>query len=214
MIKIDAVAASAAPAPAPSATPPARLALRPAPAAAARPRQAPSFDLGAPAAPASVSAAAPAAASARATSAAPTSARTSARSSARPPANLALPALDAGRPARDPGADPAPSRVAARDPEPTGGGRSRTQDPKLRGVALGSLASCVSDKQEDTLKQQLVSLVGEPGECQSEAGRYRFVETRNSECLSHVGRACPRATGGRPLRGAHACARLRPEARG
>ena len=49
----------------------------------------------------------------------------------------------------------------------------------MRGVALGSLASCVSDRDEDALKQQLVALVGEPAECLSAAGRYRFVETRN-----------------------------------
>jgi hypothetical protein len=49
----------------------------------------------------------------------------------------------------------------------------------LSGVPLGSLASCVSDRNEDALKQQLVAIVGKPSECVSQAGRYRFVETRN-----------------------------------
>ena len=115
-----------------------------------------------------------------AASAAPAAARASARSVARPPASLALPALSAGAPVRDPGAEPTPSRVAARDPAPANAAsRSRSNEPKLRGVALGSLASCVSDREEDALKQQLVALVGEPAECVSAAGRYRFVETRN-----------------------------------
>jgi hypothetical protein len=209
MLEIDAVAAPAAPAPAPA---PAKLALRPTPAPAARPRVAPSFDLGAPAAPAASSQPSPAATTARAKSTGPTTARASARST-RPPAHLALPALDAGSPVRDPGADPTPARVAARDREPASGGRSRTQDPKLRGVSLGSLASCVSDKQEDALKQQIVALVGEPGECQSAAGRYRFVETRNLNAfLMWVERAPARPEADRCVELTHALACVRKHA--
>jgi len=181
VISIDAVSAPAAPAEAiPAASEPPRLALRAIAAPAARPRPAPSFDLGAPAAPSSPSESAAPVAATRAAPAAPTSTRATARSVARPPAALALPALAAGGPVRDPGAEPTPVRVAARDPAPSGGmARSRSNEPKLRGVALGSLASCVSDRDEDALKQQLVALVEEPAECVSTAGRYRFVETRN-----------------------------------
>ena len=186
MIAIDAVAAPAAPAEAaPRASEPPRLALRPVTAAPARPRPAPSFDLGAPAAPGLASEATPPVSTARAATPAPVAQHASARSVARPPASLALPALSAGAPVHDPGAEPTPSRVAARDPAPaSSGGRSRSNDPKLRGVALGSLASCLSDQQEDALKLQLVALVGEPAECVSAAGRYRFVETRNLNAFS------------------------------
>jgi hypothetical protein len=80
----------------------------------------------------------------------------------------------------DPGAEPTPSRVDA--PAHTAPERSspaRSAEPRLAGVSLGSLASCVSDREEDALKQQLVALLGKPTECVSPAGRYRFVETRN-----------------------------------
>jgi hypothetical protein len=206
-LKIDAVAAPAEATP--RASEPPRLALRPVVAPPARPRPAPSFDLGAPAAPGLANEPTPRVASARATTAAPVSARPSARSVARPPASLALPALSASAPVRDPGAEPTPSRVAARDPAPTSSG-SRSNDPKLRGVALGSLASCMSDKQEDDLKQQLVALVGEPAECVSSAGRYRFVETRNLNAFSlWVERAPARPAGDRCVELTHALACVR-----
>ena len=179
VIAIDAVSAPAAPAEATlRASQAPRLALRPVAAPAPRPRPAPSFDLGAPASPGLSNESAAPVAAVRTASAAPAAARATARSVARPPASLALPALSADAPVRDPGAEPTPSRVAARDPAPTNG-VLRSKEPKLRGVALGSLASCVSDRDEDALKQQLVALVGEPAECLSAAGRYRFVETRN-----------------------------------
>ena len=179
VIAIDAVSAPAAPAETtPRASQQPQLALRPAAAPAPRPRPAPSFDLGAPASPGLSNESAAPVAAVRTASAAPAAARATARSVARPPASLALPALSADAPIRDPGAEPTPSRVAARDPAPANG-VSRSKEPRLRGVALGSLASCVSDRDEDALKQQLVALVGEPAECLSAAGRYRFVETRN-----------------------------------
>lgn len=211
VIAIDAVPAPAATVQAaPRASQPARLALRPT-AAPARPRVAPSFDLGAPAALAPANEPTPPAATARAAPAATASRHTSARSVARPPASLALPALSTGAPARDPGAEPTPVRVAARDPAPSaGGGQSRSHDPKLRGVALGSLASCVSDKQEDALKLQLVSLVSEPRECVSSAGRYRFVETRNLNAfLLWVERAPARPAADRCVELTHALACVR-----
>jgi hypothetical protein len=138
--------------------------------------------------------------------------RASARSVARPPASSRCRPLG-GRPVRDPGAEPTPSRVAARDPAPANAAsRSRSNDPKLRGVSLGSLASCVSDREEDALKQQLVALVGEPAECVSAAGRYRFVETRNLNAfLLWVERAPARPEADRCVELTHAldCVRKR-----
>ena len=49
----------------------------------------------------------------------------------------------------------------------------------LAGVPLGSLAACDSDRREDALKQRLIAAVKTQRECTSEAGVYRFLETRN-----------------------------------
>jgi hypothetical protein len=45
-------------------------------------------------------------------------------------------------------------------------------------VPLGSLAACVSDREEDALKQRVIA-AAPAASCASRAGRYRFVETRN-----------------------------------
>jgi hypothetical protein len=185
VISIDAVAAPAAPAALADAgrstSPAPRLAPRPEPKRTASARPVPSFDLGAPAAPGVAGdPTLTRVASARAPGSSASRERASARGPARPPAALALPALSAGGAARDPGAEPTPARTAVRASAPAAAAtRSRSNDPRLRGVPLGSLASCVSDREEDALKQQLVALVAQPSECVSEAGRYRFVETRN-----------------------------------
>lgn len=49
----------------------------------------------------------------------------------------------------------------------------------LRGVPLGSLASCISDAQEDFLKRQLLAAVKAQVECNSAAGTYRFLQMQN-----------------------------------
>ncbi|MBW2426570.1 MAG: hypothetical protein JRG86_20155 [Deltaproteobacteria bacterium] len=46
-------------------------------------------------------------------------------------------------------------------------------------MPLGDLAACVSDREEDRLKQAVVAAVTTQKECVSRAGTYRFVETRN-----------------------------------
>jgi hypothetical protein len=46
-------------------------------------------------------------------------------------------------------------------------------------VPLGDLAACVSDREEDRLKQAVVAAVTTQDECVSRAGIYRFVETKN-----------------------------------
>lgn len=53
------------------------------------------------------------------------------------------------------------------------------RDAHLEGVPLSALAACVSDREEDALKLDLLELVSRPRECVSPAGRYRFVETKN-----------------------------------
>jgi hypothetical protein len=188
-LRIDAVAAPAAP----PASAPGRLqsaATRPAAPRAA----APSFDLGAPAL------AAPAAQDTLASTpapraAAPARAGTGTRASPRPPASLAVPALASAL--GDFGLEATPVHVAVRG-DAARAVAARAHEPKLRGVPLGSLASCVSDREEDALKQQLVALVGGPAECVSAAGRYRFVETRNLNAfLLWVERAPQRAAADR-----------------
>jgi len=74
----------------------------------------------------------------------------------------------------------------------------RTRDPGLRGVPLGSLSACVSDELEDSLKRKVISAVTTRKECASEAGTYRFVETRNlNSFLMTIERAGARAPGDR-----------------
>jgi hypothetical protein len=91
---------------------------------------------------------------------------------------LALPtAGGAGSPAPSPPAAPAPraTRPAAAPPAR----RAASESPGLPGVALGSLAACISPRTEDVLKGRLVGLVGARVQCESPAGRYHFVQTRN-----------------------------------
>src|SRR5262245_57038911 len=49
----------------------------------------------------------------------------------------------------------------------------------FQGVPLGSLAACVSDREEDGLKLQVMKAAGTRTSCSSRAGNYRFVETKN-----------------------------------
>jgi hypothetical protein len=76
------------------------------------------------------------------------------------PAPPAAPARVARTAARDEGSAPAPSR-------------------SFQGVPLGSLAACVSDREEDSLKLSVMAAAGTRGGCSSRAGSYRFVETKN-----------------------------------
>ncbi|MCB9726469.1 MAG: hypothetical protein H6748_20640 [Spirochaetaceae bacterium] len=56
---------------------------------------------------------------------------------------------------------------------------SHEDRPGLAGVPLGDLAACVTDREEDRLKQAVVAAVKAQGECVSSKGTYRFVETKN-----------------------------------
>lgn len=72
------------------------------------------------------------------------------------------------------------------------------EEPGLAGVPLGSLASCLSDRQEDALKQRVVAAVRTQEQCVSRAGSYRFIETKNlNSFLMWVDRAPTRTHGDR-----------------
>jgi len=66
-------------------------------------------------------------------------------------------------------------------------GRASPQAPRgskadltgVAGVPLGDLAACLSDREEDRLKQAVVAAVTTQEECTSSKGTYRFVETKN-----------------------------------
>jgi len=66
------------------------------------------------------------------------------------------------------------ARTAARD-ESTSSAPSRS----FQGVPLGSLAACVSDREEDSLKLSVMATAGARSSCSSRAGSYRFIETKN-----------------------------------
>lgn len=55
----------------------------------------------------------------------------------------------------------------------------RPKESRLVGVPLGSLASCVTDRAEDQLKRRVIARLAGPSHCESPAGRFRFVETKN-----------------------------------
>jgi hypothetical protein len=76
---------------------------------------------------------------------------------------------------------PAPktARSAAPAPAPVLHATKQSDAPDIRGVPLGSLAACRSDRDEDALKRKVLAAVTKPGECTSAAGRYRLVETKN-----------------------------------
>jgi hypothetical protein len=130
--------------------------------------------------------------------AAPARARRSAPSRqapSRPSRSLALPAV-ASAPAVAEPTFAGPQRATREAPRREGGGSSAS--PGLRAVALGALAACRSDREEDALKRRVVAAVAKPEECMSEAGRWRFVETRNLNAfLMWVERSPSRRAGNR-----------------
>jgi hypothetical protein len=91
----------------------------------------------------------------------------------------------------------APARVARAEHESTSQGDSGSR-PGLAGVPLADLAVCMSDRDEDRLKQAVVAAVTTQKECVSRAGTYRFVETKNLNAfLMRIDRAPGRAVGDR-----------------
>lgn len=119
------------------------------------------------------------------------------------PSALALPGTRPSTPGAPVPAAPA-SLPARAGPQSAVRGR-RSKGRRLRGVPLGSLAACVSDREEERLKQRLIAAVTTQGECASEAGHYRFLETRNLNAfLMTVERAPGRAEADRCAELAHA----------
>jgi hypothetical protein len=78
---------------------------------------------------------------------------------------------------RRPTPRPAPARKPRVAPATVPASHDRTGN--LPGVALGSLNACVSDRLEDALKQKVVAQVRDRTQCESQNGRYHFVETKN-----------------------------------
>jgi hypothetical protein len=92
---------------------------------------------------------------------------------------------------------PTPASRAGREaPEaPRGSKGNRTG---VAGVPLGDLAACLSDREEDRLKQAVVAAVTTQEECVSGEGTYRFVETKNLNAfLMWIKRAPARAVSDR-----------------
>ncbi len=170
-------APSARPSPAPRASSPTRSRSAPAPRGAT-PVAAPRFDLAAP--PAAPAPAAPpagrAAPARRAAPPRPQPTRTASRSGGVRRPTLTAPAAAVTTPAKT--ASPAP-RVARSTPDPSRAARRGPEPERLAAVPLSALAACVSDREEDALKLEVVAAVGGARQCVSEAGRYRFVETKN-----------------------------------
>lgn len=131
--------------------------------------------------------------SSRATRSAASRPKPESRPSRRAPAPAAPAAPAPTRPTSRPSAVPAPVRAERKI-----AARPQRDEQKLAGVPLGSLASCMSDREEDDLKRRLIAQVSRPGRCQSPSGTYQFVETKNLNAfLMWVQRASDRATADR-----------------
>lgn len=112
------------------------------------------------------------------------------------PAALGLPAAPTGDPG--PPAAEAPLPRSARAAAPAPSASVHREEPALRGVPLASLDACVSDRQEDALKQRVVAAAEERSRCESAAGRFHFVETKNVNAfLMWIERAPGRKMGDR-----------------
>jgi hypothetical protein len=116
-----------------------------------------------------------------------------------PKGGVAMPGISDSH-ARDfSGADPGAGERAGRSRPGASAPASQTYsrsepNAKLRGVPLGALPACRTDKLEDDLKQKVIAAVRSPRECTSSAGRYSFVETKNLNAfLMMVERSANRA---------------------
>jgi len=93
-----------------------------------------------------------------------------------------------------------------RMPPSSRSGRASRQAPpgpasdhvRLAGVPLAELAACLTDREEDRLKQAVVAAVTTQEECISRRGTYRFVETKNlNSFLMWIDRASGGSAGDR-----------------
>ena len=111
---------------------------------------------------------------------------------------VAVPRPEAAAAAPVPRAAPPPSparaeRPAMIAPKATPGPRNQ-----LRGVALSELLPCVSDAREQALKQRTVAAAQNRSLCESPAGRFHFLETKNVNAfLMRIEQAAGRQSGDR-----------------
>ncbi len=104
---------------------------------------------------------------------------------------------------------------AARIETAAGGPTRPSVDETLAGVPLSALAACVSDREEDRLKLEVLASVSHRTTCSSGAGRYRFVETKNLNAfLMWIERASHRARSDRCVELRHALDCLQADKRG
>ena len=120
-----------------------------------------------------------------------------------PPAaidRVAVPRPDVVAPAAPvPRAAPAPAPARTARPEPVALA-SAAAEPRnnLRGVPLSALLPCVSDARETELKQRAVAAARNRALCESPAGRFHFVETKNVNAfLMRIEQAPGRRSGDR-----------------
>jgi hypothetical protein len=103
------------------------------------------------------------------------------------------PALPAPRPSPP----PAPAR-SERPAALSASGPAAEPRPALRGVALSALLPCVSDARELDLKQKTVAAARNHSTCESPAGRFSFIETKNVNAfLMRIEQAPGRRSGDR-----------------
>jgi hypothetical protein len=103
------------------------------------------------------------------------------------------PAAPAPRAAPPPSPAARAERPAMIAPKPSSGPRNQ-----LRGVALSELLPCVSDARELSLKQKTVAAAQNRSLCESPAGRFHFVETKNVNAfLMRIEQAAGRQSGDR-----------------
>jgi hypothetical protein len=137
---------------------------------------------------------------------APTPATRATSASARKPVAFAAVAASESTPRA---AAPRSTRTGEPDaPEPAASASRRRSSDGVRGVPLGELRACRTDREEDALKLRLLGAVTQPGECSSSAGWYRLVETKNlNSFLMWIERAQGRGEADRcdELRHALAC---------
>jgi hypothetical protein len=196
---------AARPLSAPAPEPPPARTRRPAPGseASARPALSPVAFAAAAPMPAAPAPAAPGPRSARPV--APTTASRSASPNIKPGLSAVAPAALRSESAvsshRAPERDRSERNASSQRRRDHSGGRD------LAVVPLASLASCVSEQEEEALKRRLVAAVTTQSECVSRAGTYRFVETKNLNAfLMTIERAPGRPVADRCVELSHALA--------
>ncbi len=112
-----------------------------------------------------------------------------------PPRPALAPAAPAPPPPRAHVERAAPTRPKHTPVVQTASAAPRTRIP---GVSLGSLAPCRTDARELDLKQRVVAAAGDRASCESPAGRFHFIETKNVNAfLMGIERAPSRRSGDR-----------------